>query len=380
MKDTRTASLVVNLILILLISSACQPPQPAAPAPTDAVPVAVAVQPTATKAPPTATTAPTETPAPTDTPEPTEIPALNPSPRGYVSMTYDSESDKIILFGGQLTGTMHGSDETWAYDVASNTWTKMKPDSGPPEKGAVDLVYDVESDRVILFGGNYGDKDTWAYDYNTNTWTEKSKGPGAHLGYRMAYDIESDRCILFGGYLMGVEFFDDTWVYDYNSDTWTKMNPSTRPAGRNYHAMAYDPQADRVILFGGGDFSKSMDDTWAYDYNSDTWTEMEPGEGPRPRPRSYLAMVYDTKAERVILFGGEAGMSETWSYDYASNTWTKLEPGKSPAASRHALAYSSAADRVILFGGQVGGQLDFTDRTASFDYNTTTWINVTRSP
>jgi hypothetical protein len=73
-------------------------------------------------------------------------------------------------------------------------------------------------------------------------------------------------------------------------------------------------------------------------------------------------------------------MSETWSYDYASNTWTKLEPGKSPAASRHALAYSSAADRVILFGGQVGGQLDFTDRTASFDYNTTTWTNVTRSP
>ncbi|MFO7622752.1 MAG: kelch repeat-containing protein, partial [Anaerolineales bacterium] len=159
MKDTRTASLVVNLILILLISTACQPPQPAAPAPTDAVPVAVAVQPTPTKAPPTATTAPTETPAPTDTPEPTEIPALNPSARGYVSMVYDSESDKIILFGGydepKGGGEPIPNGDTWAYDVATNTWTEMKPASGPPANGGTYLVYDIESDRVILFNAGW---------------------------------------------------------------------------------------------------------------------------------------------------------------------------------------------------------------------------------
>jgi hypothetical protein len=377
MKHKRPVSQRINLILIVLLTAACATVQPEiAPAPPTTTPA----PPTATTVPPTATTVPTASPAPTDTPEPTEIPALNPSARGYVSMAYDIESDKIVLFGGQLTGTMQGSDETWAYDVASNTWTKMKPEVSPPEKAAVDLVYDSESDRVILFGGNLGDSDTWAYDYNTNTWTEMSKGPGGHLGYRMAYDIESDRCILFGGYLMGIEFFDDTWAYDYNLDTWTKMNPSTRPAGRNYHAMAYDAQADRVILFGGGEWNKNFGDTWVYDYNSDTWTAMEPGDGPLPRPRSYLAMVYNNAAERVILFGGDNGISETWSYDYGSNTWTKLEPSKPPAASRHALSYSSAAELVILFGGQVGEQLNFKDRTASFDYNTATWTDVTRSP
>lgn len=378
MKHKQPVSQGISLILIVLLTAACATTQPET---ASAPPTTSPAPPTATTAPPTATIAPTETPAPTDTPEPTEIPALNPSPRGYVSMIYDSESDKIILFGGQLEGGgIIPNDETWAYDVASNTWIEMRPASGPPEKAAVDLVYDAESDRVILFGGNWGDKDTWAYDYNTNTWTEMAKGPGNHIGYRMAYDSESDRSILFGGLERPSGVYNDTWAYDYNSDTWTKMEPSTSPKGRNYHAMAYDAQADRVILFGGGDWSKNMGDTWAYDYNTDTWTEMEPGEGPRPRPRSYLAMVYDTAAERVILFGGDAGMSETWSYDYGSNTWTKLEPSKPPAASRHALAYSSAAERVILFGGQVGENFDYTDRTASFDYNTATWTNVTRSP
>ena len=96
--------------------------------------------------------------------------------------------------------------ETWAYDVAANKWTEMKPPSGPTGRGAAELAYDAESDRVILFGGwnkvAGGLDDTWAYDYNTNTWTEMAKGPAKHLGARLAYDAESDRIILFGGYDM----------------------------------------------------------------------------------------------------------------------------------------------------------------------------------
>jgi N-acetylneuraminic acid mutarotase len=245
MKTNRTIIFVFCLALLLLLTSACQPAQPQPTVPTDAVPVPAALQPTATKSPPTAT-------------PPTEVPALNPSARGYVSMAYDSESDKIILFGG-CSEPIEGSEpipnrETWAYDIASNTWTEMKPAKSPYDKAVLDLVYDSESDRVILFGGNWGERDTWAYDYNTNSWTEMAAGPGEHLGYRMAYDIESDRCILFGGMgFVGLSHFNDTWAYDFNSDTWTEMQPSTNPSARNFHAMAYDAQADRVILFGGSE-------------------------------------------------------------------------------------------------------------------------------
>lgn len=383
-KKSRVFAPPASLLFILLLASACAPAQPEA---MTNPPTETSTPPTATIVPATATTVPTATPAPTDTPEPTEVPALNPSARGYVSMAYDSESDKIILFGGQMEGGMIPNDETWAYDIASNTWTEMKPASRPPEKGAIDLVYDTESDRVILFGGNYGADDTWAYDYNTNTWTEMAKGPGDHLGYRMAYDSESDRCILFGG--MGypsLSLFNDTWAYDFNSDTWTEMQPSTSPSARNYHAMAYDTQADRVILFGGSEWDetmsdKALSDTWAYDFNTNTWQELEHSEGEYPAARFYHALVYNAGADRTILYGGSAGLSETWSFDYSTSTWTELEPNQNPGMlTKHALAYGSAVDQIILFGGQVGSAFDYTDQTWSFDLNSNTWTNLTRSP
>jgi hypothetical protein len=376
MQDNRTASLVVSLILILVISSACQPAQPAAPAPTDAVPVAAALQPTHTKSPPTAT-------------PPTEVPALNPSARGYVSMAYDSESDKIILFGGQIEGRGPvANGETWAYDIASNTWTEMKPAISPYQKGALDLVYDSESDRVILFGGNWGEKDTWAYDYNTNTWTEMAAGPGEHLGYRMAYDIESDRCVLFGG--MGYPsllLFDDTWAYDFNSDTWTEMQPNNNPSARNFHALAYDAQADRVILFGGSEWDENMNDkalgdTWAYDFNTNTWEELEPGKGEYPTARFYHTLVYNPEEDRTILFGDNYGGTETWSYDYSTSTWKKLDPSPNPGVLyKHAMAYSTAAGLLVLFGGQpTEVNFDFTDQTWIYDPKANTWTDVTPSP
>jgi hypothetical protein len=370
MKHKRPVSQRINLILIVLLTAACVPAQPE---------IALA-PPTATPAPPTATT------APTDTPEPTEIPALNPSARGYVSMTYDSESDKIILFGGYDEpiggGEPIANGETWAYDVASNTWTNMKPTSGPPENGGTYLVYDIESDRVILFNGGWFNNDTWAYDYNTNTWTEMANGPKSRMGYRMAYDAESDRCILFGGLPQPPGVFNETYAYDFNSDTWTKMEPSISPQGRNFHTMAYDPQADRVILFGGGDWKNFMEDTWAYDYNTDTWEEIIPSDGIHPSQREGHAMVYDNAAGWMLLYGGSIRGSETWSFETSTSTWTLLEPVQTPGRRKaHAMAYSSTADLVILYGGEPGGvNFDFTDQTWSFDLNSNTWTNLTRSP
>jgi len=399
MKHKIAGSKLVNLTLVMLLSAACATAQPET---TLAPPTTTPALPTSTTAPPTEMTAPTATstlpptattePTPSATITPIEAPELNPSPRGYVSIAYDSESDKVILFGGVIPGgpPYKFNDETWAYDVASNTWTNLRPASGPSLRGAVDLVYDSNSDRIILFGGSTGATlqtalvlyDTWAYDFNTNTWTEMAKGPGDHLGYRMAYDAESDRCILFGG--MGYpsfKMYNDTWAYDFNSDTWTEMQPSTSPPGRNYHAMAYDAQADRVILFGGSDpQDKGIRDTWAYDFNTNTWQELERGEGESPSGRFYHTLTYNTGADRTILFGGSWGGNETWSYDYSTNTWTKLDPAENPGRrTRHAMVYSTASDRAILFGGGPA-HLDYTDDTWAYDYNTNTWTDLTRRP
>jgi N-acetylneuraminic acid mutarotase len=385
MNHKRLLAQIVSLFLVVLVSAACGTAQPA---PTPVPPTATPVPPTATPVPPTATVLP----ATATTPSPTAMPSLGPSPRGYVSMAYDTESDRVILFGGQTgiyTEQANYNGETWAYDVAANEWTQMEPPSGPTGRGAAELAYDAESDRVVLFGG--GNKvagwdlaDTWAYDYNTNTWTEMARGPIKHVGPRIAYDAESDRIILFGGYDMKGFFYNDTWAYDFNSDTWTEMKPSTSPPGRNYQAMAYDAESDRVLTWGGLGLDGKLlaPSVWAYDFNTNTWQEMKTGEGPHPEGADFPAMVYDAKADRTILYGGVYQGDQTWAYDYNTNTWTKLEPSTVPGElSRHAMVYSTAADRVILFGGQVGPtEFKYTAETWTYDLSTNTWTNVTPQP
>jgi len=407
MNHKRLLLQLAGLTLVLVLSGACATSQP--------IPTATPM-PTAMPAPPTATPAPPTPPAvPTVAAiaSPTEFSSLSPSPRKYMGMAYDAKADRVMLFGG-LAGPMFAgypipwNGETWAYDVAADKWTQMKPPSGPTARFAAAMAYDAKADRIILFGGAITEQwylnDTWAYDYNTNTWTQLAQGPPGRSFGGMVYDSASDRIILFGGgcWQCNGSSYNDTWAYDYNTNTWTDMKPSISPPLQNSQVMAYDAKADRVIMWGG-DTGWDEDSTvkkdqgvWSYDYNTNTWQEIKPGKGLWPDLRDNAAMAYDAKSDRMIVSGGyyDVGTDETWAYDYNANTWTKLEPNTAGGKlSSSAMVYSTAADRVILFGGLVGGvdsnytgyawTFDFsgnpiyTGETWSYDFNTNTWTDVT---
>ncbi len=202
-----------------------------------------------------------------------------------------------------------------------------------------------------------------------STWTDVNPAlrPAARFYHAMAYDSESDRVVLFGGTVVTdppqAEVSDDTWAYDVNTDTWTNMDPVSRPSPRFYHAMAYDSESDRVVLFGGftatGTFS---DETWTYDLNTNTWTDVNPAVGPSGRANQ--GMAYDAESDRVVLFGGSTGIpggyagdlsDDTWTYDLNTNTWTDVNPAVGPSARiGHVMAYDTESDRVVLFGGSSG--------------------------
>ncbi|MEE9173624.1 MAG: kelch repeat-containing protein [Thermoplasmata archaeon] len=288
-------------------------------------------------------------------------PDLRPPALSGHAMTYDSGADRVILFGGA---------QTWSYDFNDNTWTDLSPAEAPLGRFNHALAYDIESERVILYGGDLGTRagegraDTWSYDSNANTWTNVTPdlSPPRRDATALAYDSESDRIILFGGKTPPGNFpQNDTWAYDTNTNTWTKMHPVVRPSERCCHAMAYDAESDRVILFGGSTNAliHRADDTWSYDFNADTWTEMTPD--PSPARRRSHAMTYDSQADRTILFGGGTSngvpwTNETWSYHLNRNQWTNLTPARSPSIrSSMALAYDTESTRVILFAGNIPG-------------------------
>lgn len=277
------------------------------------------------------------------------------------------------------------TNDVWAYDLETNTWTELTPWSGPKAMTSVAAAYDAESNRVILFGGgiifrpltlgdekHYTLEETWVYDCNTDTWNEMAKGPPRRLGHQMVYYPDSDRIIVFGGF--GARGMNDIWAYDCNADTWTEMKPDTSPPRRLYPSMAYDIESDKVLVWGGKDLADKY--MWAYDFNTNSWEKMTTVEGPMNR--NFASMVYDSKADRVILYGG-LRMDDTWAYDYNTNTWTEMSPEMNPGKlARHAMAYDPNSGKVILFGGRHydDDPYEYMDETWIYDYSTNTWTNM----
>lgn len=78
--------------------------------------------------------------------------------------------------------------------------------------------------------------------------------PGARFCAPIVYDIESDRMVVFSGW-QDLSYagprYNDTWSYDTNTNTWTNMSPAVMPTGRGGHAMAYHEAEDVIVMFGG---------------------------------------------------------------------------------------------------------------------------------
>jgi hypothetical protein len=339
-----------------------------------------------------------------------QIKAGYPRKRMNHCMVYDSSNDRIIMYGGQTEiGDGYYTFDTWSYDYNTNLWTKMDTENTP--YGAYTaMAYDSVSKEIISYGGirgkNVVSNQTWVYDCQENTWTKiiPKVSPGKRYGHRMVYDKESDFLVLFGGILnkeanpAGITLrYNDTWLYDINSNVWTNVTTKNHPRVHGGYTFAYDTESDRVILFGGTsaeDLDTDSDsiwpssDVWAYDCNSNQWENVTTPNGPWGRLGEWSE--YDSTHDLCIMFGGSSNYggsisSETWSYDYNSNLWTELgsgvwsEVGSELNLSRqnHAMGYDSESDRTILFGGRSSeSPLNVLDETWIFDYNDNTWVRM----
>jgi hypothetical protein len=195
----------------------------------------------------------------------------------------------------------------------------------------------------------------------------------------MAYDAARGRVVLFGGvtgHYSGVS--DETWEWD--GTDWNQLHPSSGPAARSHHAIAYDDTRRRIVLFGGDDADfHVLGDTW--EWYGTTWTRRTPPQSPRGR--SDHALAFDAATQRVLLFGGriehtrdgepDLYFADTWAWNGA--IWEEQHPARSPTARcGHALASDPVQRRVVLLGGYS------TDRVALAPERTWIWDGVTWRP
>ena len=277
----------------------------------------------------------------------------------------DEESQKVILYGGNMDEDCNARvsvnyNDTWAWDLNSRTWEQMQPELSPIGSYFSNMAYDSESDRIILFGGV--DKsvsvigETWAYDYNTDTWQQLSSGPAPRWGANLVYDPVSDKIVLFGGiadtcFTGRPEMYDDTWIYDYNTDTWTEQFPDDHPPKNGGFLFTYSTKEKGMITFGGIGTGLNAD-VWAYDSSLNEWSKVGRISGG-PDYRSQ--MVYDSESDRfitILFLNQNYNMVYDLNTDYLDTRHDLSTGSKFPILRyNNAVIYIEDLDRVFYYGG-----------------------------
>ena len=317
----------------------------------------------------------------------TFIESQSPIGRYGPGTVYDPQLQKMIIFGG---GTQDATDwevrgDMWGYDSIGNIWSEIVSTNKPSARAGHAMVYDSFNQKTILFGGWAGNiglaNDTWIYDSQTTLWTEvfPNTAPENRQSYAMCYNPVFQKVILFGGYKDPAPHYNDTWEYEYSSNTWTELNPLNHPSGRYGSKMVYDPINQRAILFGGCAGS-IKDDTWVYYYGNNTWVELNTTGSPDTR--YWHGMAYDSHNHKVIVFGGRhtgapnEALEDTWVFDPSTNQWSEVLPSSHPSNRMDfSMVYDSNNQKAILFGGFRFPGNTLGD-TWTYTYNTNSWSIV----
>jgi len=273
---------------------------------------------------------------------------------------YDPVDHRLVVFGGRASGRELG--DVWTFDLAARQWSELAPAAGPTPapRSTHNAVYDAQNHRVLIWSGRQNStffNDVWAFDLASDTWTELTPPepvPNVRYGTAAVFDPVAQDLVTFAGFTDQGRF-EDTWRFDAENDTWTEVTPAPNPGKRCLHAASYDVLNHRMIMYGGQRGGGALGDIWAFDLAADTWTELTPPDSPPGR--FFAASAYDARSHRFLVFGGNLGAdnktSEVWVFDLSANTWEELAVSGSPPAARDggAAAYVAAEDRVIVFGG-----------------------------
>jgi hypothetical protein len=290
----------------------------------------------------------------------------NPPARFGQQMVYDSDRQKIIMFGGEtrdaLTLPVYLND-TWEFDLGTETWTEIDAGEDVPDgRSGFSMAYDQVTKRVLLWGGLRIDlpgptddvaRDVWSYDPVAHVWQFREVIP-LYIGTiqaAMAYDPIREEAVVFGGR-------DDDQAYDLTftgAGVFTQKNPAHHPDARIGHTMVWSPSLGGIVLYGGESFGDSgfgtqYADVWLWDGTD--WQYLGTGIALTDQ-----GAVWDTLFGKLILFGGSPETANV--YFRGSDGVTMVHPtmGGPEARGRMGFVWDEAQNLAVMFGGKAGDNI-----------------------
>lgn len=329
-----------------------------------------------------------------------QVSTVGPPCRASHMMTYDADRQRTVVFGGAAPCVnfpfIADQQDTWEWDGV--TWQQVA-NFGPFKRRGGAMVYDSVNHVSLLFAGwpaayfpqgNGGSplateltlSDLWAWD--GSSWTQLSGNyPRGRYGHEMAYDAARGVSVFFGGRVDIAGYESETWEFD--GESWVRKTyespivfDPTKPRPRAAHGMAYHAGDQAVYMFGGtlGNAGPATDEMWKW--QGAEWIQVT--APTQPSPRYSHGMVYDSRRNRLVVFGGSHDgdlLSDTWEYDGV--TWTQVPVSGPSPRFEFAMVYDETRGRTVLFGGSVSGSSSVPMLGDTWEYDGQSWTLVSEA-
>ncbi len=265
------------------------------------------------------------------------------------------DAKHAVVFGGiepNLVTSTALADRTVNFDSTTKKFTTVNPTlAGVPTRGAA--VYDSARGVVVVLTPvagvpepRFGTMKTWEFD--GYSWREISTAttPPIRSGYGMAYAPDLQQVVVFGGTGYNGGALDDVWLYD--GDDWSQpVVTGERPMARREHYFGHLPGVGLIAL-GGVSNSQNANDLWLLqpDFEGFKWAQLQPTS---PGPSDFFDVVgaYDASRGALVLQLHTQAEYETWLFN---GDWTQLQI-ETVNVNAPAMAYDPTRRSVVAFGG-----------------------------
>ena len=238
---------------------------------------------------------------------------------------------RLYLIGGNTSQADDAPSEkrVYTFDTGERTW-RIEPMSGMPSLQDHAAAYDPQSGRIVMQGGCSDNgrgggcqpqTETFVVDVAAAEVRRGQRDGPALAGHSMVFDPEARRMIMFGGTWDGRRGTDEVYVLALGGGSpenaiWEPLAVSgVRPERRYNHAAVYDPARHAMIVFGGLKVDgEPLNDTWALDFSSPgvaVWRDL----AQLNQKRSGMVMAFDPIAQLTVQVSGGRPLGSEASKD-----------------------------------------------------------------
>ncbi|HRH38334.1 MAG TPA: kelch repeat-containing protein, partial [Flavobacteriales bacterium] len=228
---------------------------------------------------------------------------------------------KAYIGGGGMSsgGQQIRHNDLWAYNGGTGVFTERRTIGGSPRESHFAFV--ANSRGYVGCGANVGTELGlfWEFEPNSGQWTRKADASVAGAFRKVGTGVGNTGYAATGNGFLG-SGSQGVRAYSPGANGWTSVSSLPTAASRT-GAVGFTLMGRSYITTGVNGGSNYLNDLWAYDPVTDTWTQRT--SCPGAARKDAVGFSIGNKGYMATGWAGSNIYNDVWEYDPVNDAWTQ---------------------------------------------------------